>query len=127
MPRAAWKAANASLQVKKAEAEQHLRDIADRFAPAEFIRRERDLLDLSDEDRDAEAEDVLDRFDQLELHRRREIIRGLVRITVNPGPVEDRISVFAKASKTTHVTGWNERVTFINEDPEGASCSEHRE
>ncbi|MFB9383290.1 recombinase family protein [Pseudonocardia petroleophila] len=117
MSRAAWKAADAALQVKKTEAELSLREISDRFAPAEFASRERELLELSDVERDREAKDVLERFDDLELHRRREIIRGLVTITVNPGRVDDRIVIFARASKTHITLGWNPEVRFVDAAP----------
>lgn len=117
MSRAAWKAADASLQIKKAEAELALREISERFAPAEFVTRERELLELSDPEADEEAKDVLERFDSLELHRRREIIRGLVNITVNPGRVDDRVIIFARASKTHTTLGWNPDVRFISGQP----------
>lgn len=110
LSRAEWKAAVGALHTKKSQAEDALHEITERFAPAEFVSRERDLLELTDEESDAEATTVLDRFDSLELHRRREIIRGLVSITVNPGRGDDRVIIDAKASNTRTRISWHDFV-----------------
>jgi site-specific DNA recombinase len=91
-------AANSALQTRVEKTERAWQEVQSRFALADWVRRERQLLELADDERDTATEAELLRFEALPLHRRREIIFKLLTVTVYSGRTPDRVTITANAS-----------------------------
>jgi DNA invertase Pin-like site-specific DNA recombinase len=88
-----------ALQGRQRAAQGQLEALSRKFAPATFVAAQRDLLLLSDEDRDARSDAVTERFYGLDLGQRRGIVSALVEVKVHPGRNDDRVEIWSRASK----------------------------
>lgn len=94
-------AARSSLEAllgREEAAQRQLEALARKFAPATFVAAQRDLLSLTDVERDARSDAVTERFYELPLGQRRGIISALVEIKVHPGHSNDRVSIHSRAT-----------------------------
>lgn len=98
LPLASARSSLEQLSARQRAAQGELRALSARFGPAQFLAASRDLLDLSDQERDARASDVIERFHALDLGHRRSIISSLVTVKVHRGHGGDRVVVRSRAS-----------------------------